>query len=47
MLRRMRRFSCLLVALLLTACAGNPGVYAPYDPNRCDRNGDESQRRAC
>jgi hypothetical protein len=45
----MRRTLSLLAAvLLLSACAGGPGgTPVPYDPNRCDRSGDESQRRAC
>jgi hypothetical protein len=45
----MHRLLCLLAAvLLLSACAGGPGgASVPYDPNRCDRSGDESQRRAC
>jgi hypothetical protein len=47
MLGLMRRtLSLLLAVLLLSACAGG-GSYVPYDPNRCDRNGDEHQRRAC
>jgi|KBSMisStandDraft_5_1062788.scaffolds.fasta_scaffold43804_2 hypothetical protein len=36
----------LLLALALGACAGASGS-ARYDPFRCDRNGDESQRRSC
>jgi len=44
----MHRIVCLLAAvLLLSACAGTGGTSVPYDPNRCDRSGDESQRRAC
>ena len=37
----------LLLAIALSACAGTSGDSAGYDPLRCDRNGDESQRRAC
>ena len=37
---------CLLLALALSGCAGTSGGVA-YDPFRCDRNGDESQRRSC
>jgi hypothetical protein len=33
--------------MLLSACAGGGGIYVPNDPHRCDRNGDEHQRRAC
>jgi len=43
----MRRILCLVLALVLGACAGTSGGAITYDPNRCDRNGDESQRRAC
>jgi len=43
----MRRILSLLVALVLTACAATPGVAVTYDPNRCDRSGDEAQRRSC
>jgi hypothetical protein len=38
---------CLLIALVLSGCAGTSGGSAGYDPQACDRNGDESQRRAC
>jgi|KBSMisStaDraftv2_1062788.scaffolds.fasta_scaffold38432_2 hypothetical protein len=34
-----------LLAITLSACAGTSGV--AYDPYRCDRNGDENQRRSC
>jgi hypothetical protein len=37
---------CLLLTLALSGCAGSSGGVA-YDPLRCDRNGDESQRRSC
>jgi len=47
MLAPMRWPVCLLTALLLSACAGTSGGYTGYNPNVCDRNGDESQRRAC
>jgi len=46
MLVRMRRILCLLIALVLVGCAGTSGG-STFDPTRCDRNGDESQRRAC
>ena len=36
----------LLMALVVGGCAGTSGG-AHYDPFRCDRNGDESQRRSC
>jgi len=42
----MQKIFCLLLALALSSCAGTSGS-SPYDPQRCDRNGDESQRRAC
>jgi len=42
----MLRTLCLLLALVLAGCAGTSGG-SVYDPTRCDRNGDESQRRAC
>jgi len=45
--RMLRTLLCLLIALVLGACAGTSGGSIKYDPNRCDRNGDESQRRAC
>jgi len=38
---------CLLLALALSGCAGTSGSSVRYDPFRCDRNGDESQRRSC
>jgi hypothetical protein len=37
---------CLLAAVALSGCAGTSGGER-YDPLRCDRNGDESQRRSC
>jgi hypothetical protein len=37
---------CLLLAIALAGCAGSSGG-VKYDPFRCDRNGDDSQRRAC
>ena len=46
MLARMRRTLCLLVVLVLGGCAGTVN-YVQVDPYRCDRNGDEAQRRAC
>jgi hypothetical protein len=36
----------LLLAIALGGCAGTSGGER-YDPLRCDRNGDESQRRSC
>jgi hypothetical protein len=47
MLARMHRILCLLIVLVLAGCAGTSGGSIVYDPNRCDRSGDESQRRAC
>jgi len=47
MLARMRRTLYLLIVLVLAGCAGTSGGSIVYDPNRCDRSGDESQRRAC
>jgi hypothetical protein len=47
MLARMRRTLCLLAAVVLLSACATGGVYVPYDPNRCDRSGDEHQRRAC
>jgi len=47
MLGRMRWTLCLLLALVLGGCAGTSTGSSTYDPNRCDRSGDESQRRAC
>jgi hypothetical protein len=47
MLACMRRIVPLLIAVVLTACATSTGVPTTYDPNRCDRSGDESQRRSC
>jgi hypothetical protein len=46
MLAAMRLSLCLLIALVLSGCVTSGGE-ATFDPNRCDRNGDESQRRAC
>ena len=37
----------VLLAIVLSGCAGTSGGDPVYDPQRCDRNGDESQRRAC
>ena len=37
---------CLVLAIALSGCAGLSGGVA-YDPFRCDRNGEESQRRSC
>jgi hypothetical protein len=37
----------VLLAIALSGCAGTSGGGAGYDPLRCDRSGDESQRRAC
>ena len=42
-----RFIAYLLLALALGGCAGSSGSGARYDPFRCDRNGDESQRRSC
>lgn len=46
MLPAMRLSLCLLIVLLLGGCITSGGE-STYSPNRCDRNGDESQRRAC
>jgi len=46
----MKLLAFLLIAVVLSGCAnprGTSGGTAGYDPMRCDRNGDESQRRAC
>jgi hypothetical protein len=37
----------LAVTIALSGCAGAPGGSPAYDALRCDRNGEESQRRAC
>jgi hypothetical protein len=46
MLSPMRLSICLLIVLVLGGCvtSGGSSTYSPY---RCDRNGDEAQRRAC
>jgi len=41
----MRLSLCLLIALMLGGCAA--GGSGGYSPDRCDRNGDELQRRSC
>ena len=46
MLSPMRLSLCLLIVLVLGGCVTSGGG-ATYDPNCCDRNGDEAQRRAC
>jgi len=44
----MRLSLCLLIALMLGGCAaGGSGNSIGYSPDRCDRNGDELQRRSC
>ena len=37
----------MLLAVALTACASASGGSATYNPYRCDRTGDEWQRKAC
>ena len=44
MLRPMRLALCFLAALVLTGCITSGDSSSFY---RCDRNGDEHQRRAC